>query len=208
MLPGRRDGEGRLDVTTDPVGATSTFQGGIAINPLGQVHIINANPTFYSNGFGVTGTGQLCCGSEATSSFKDGLPRTALNKLKIQTDTVPAATDPFVGGIRVGTLGGVYTTLVAPPVGDMPYWTNPPSIAGVAAVGATLTVTPGTWEGTAPITVTHKWFQSNTPIVGATGLTYVVQSGDYNQDIRCLETATNAVGGADVWSNRIIITTP
>lgn len=30
-----------------------------------------------------------------------------------QTDTVPAATDPYVGGVRIGPLGGVYTTTAA-----------------------------------------------------------------------------------------------
>lgn len=202
MLPGRRDGEGRLDVTTDPVAATSTFQGGIAINPLGQVHIINANPTFYSNGFGVLGTGQLCCGSEAISFFKDGLPRTALGKLKIQTDTVPDPKDPFVGGIRVGALGGVYTTLIAPPTVDAPENTVRPDVTGLNVVGETLTCDTGTWTNS-PTAYAYQWFQNNTPLIGETLNTHVIAAGDHGSVLICRVTASNAGGGNQAYSNAV-----
>src|SRR5574343_1090171 len=178
MLPGLRDDQGRLDVTTDPVDATSTLRGGIACNALGQVHITNVVSTNFVNGFMVSDTGQLVMSTDPIVDYKDGLPRDASGRLRGQTDTVPAATDPFVGGIRVGPLGGVYTTLTAPPVGDPPVNTVAPDITGDARVGATLTCDNGTWEGTAPITYTYQWYQGINVIIGATTNSYVVQAQD------------------------------
>jgi hypothetical protein len=54
-----------------------------------------------------------------------------------------------------------------------------------AAVGATATVTPGTWSGEDPTsTVSYQWYryygaQTTTPISGATGTSYTVTTGDY-----------------------------
>jgi hypothetical protein len=42
MLPGRRDAEGRAFVTSDPVDSATTYQGGIAVSPLGQIHVVPA----------------------------------------------------------------------------------------------------------------------------------------------------------------------
>lgn len=67
-------------------------------------------------------------------------------------------------------------------------------------IGQTLTTTPGTWTGTPTPTLTRKW-QKNiasvwTDIVGATGLTYVVQAGDSGLQLRVVETGTNDGGSA------------
>jgi len=204
MLPGRRDAEGRLDVTTDLPAASTTYHGGIAINAVGQVHIINASPNKFVNGFGVTHTGQLCASSEAAVDYLEGLPRTALGKLKIQTDTVPAATDPFVGGIRVGPLGGVYTTLTAPPVGDPPINTVRPDITGIPQVGEILTCSTGTWSNT-PTAYAYQWFQEGTPLVGETASTHTVTVGDDKNVLTCRVVATNAAGGAQAFSNAVFI---
>jgi hypothetical protein len=203
MLPGRRDAEGRLDVTTDPVGATTTLKGGIAVNGVGQVHITNVVSDNFVNGFMVSDTGALVMSTAAAVTFLEGLPRTATGALKAQVDTVPAAKDPFVGGIRVGPLGGVYTTYTAPPVGDPPVNTVAPDVTGDAIVGATLTCTSGTWTGTAPITYAYQWYQGATPIVGANTNTYVAQSGDLGSVLICRVTATNAVGAADAASQGV-----
>ena len=196
MLPGLRDDQGRLDVTTDPVDATSTLRGGIACNALGQVHITNVVSDNFVNGFMVSDTGQLVMSSDPIVDYKDGLPRDALGRLRGQTDAVPAPTDPFVGGIRVGPLGGVYTTLTAPPVGDPPVNTVPPDVTGDAIVGSTLTCSTGTWTGTAPITYTYRWYQGATPIVGANAATYIAQAGDLGSVLSCAVTATNDLGAA------------
>jgi hypothetical protein len=204
MLPGRRDGEGRLDVTTDPVGATSTYQGGIALNPLGQVHVVSAAPTKFTNGFGMSAANQLCISSAATVDFLEGLPRTATGALKAQTDTVPDPLDPFVGGIRVGPLGGVYTTLTAPPVTERPENTVRPEVIGIADVGATLTCDTGTWTNN-PTAYAYRWFQGNTPIIGANTNIYVVVEADRGSNLVCIVTATNTAGGNSAPSNAVRI---
>ena len=194
MLPGLRDDQGRLDVTTDPVDATSTLRGGIACNALGQVHITNVVSDNFVNGFMVSDTGQLVMSTDPIVDYKDGLPRDASGRLRGQTDTVPAPTDPFVGGIRVGPLGGVYTTLTAPPVGDPPVNTVPPDITGNVIVGGVLTCSDGTWTGAAPITYTYQWFRGATAISLATSNTYTIVADDLGTALTCQVTATNGVG--------------
>lgn len=196
MLPGLRDAQGRLDVTTDPVAATSTLLGGIACNALGQVHITSTVGDNFVNGFMVSDTGQLVMSTDPIAGYKDGLPRDALGRLKGQTDTVPAATDPFVGGIRVGPLGGVYTTLVAPPVGDPPVNTVIPNITGDLVAGGVLTCSDGTWTGAAPITFTYQWFRGAIELSLETASTYTVVAADVGEVLTCEVTATNAVGAA------------
>ena len=189
-----------MDVTTDPVGATSTLRGGIACNGLGQVHITNVVSDNFVNGFMVSDTGALVVSSAATVTYQEGLPRTATGALKAQTDTVPAATDPFVGGIRVGPLGGVYTTLTAPPVGDPPINTVPPDVTGNVLIGQVLTCSNGTWTGAAPITYTYQWYRGATPIPLATANTYTIVTTDQGTVLLCQVTATNAVGATSEFS--------
>ncbi len=207
MLPGRKDAAGRLDVTTDPVGATSALHGGIASNPSGQVHITNVVSTVFANGFMVSNTGQLVMSSDPAVNFVEGLPRTATGALKGQEGTTPNASDPFVGGIRVGPLGGVYTTYIAAPVGDPPVNTVAPDTTGDAKVGSVLTTTQGTWTGTAPITYAYQWYSGINTIAGATSNTYTVQASDLGNAVICQVTATNAHGGASATGPGIRIVT-
>lgn len=204
MLPGSVDDEGRLDVTTDPVGAGSTLHGGVALNALGQVHITNVVSDNFVNGVMVSDTGALVMTTAPIDGpYLAGFPHKADGRLVGQVDTVPDPKDPFLGGIRVGPLGGVYTTYVAPPVGDPPVNTVAPDVTGDAIVGATLTCTSGTWTGAAPITYAYKWYQGATPIVGANTNTYVTQVGDLGSVLICRVTATNAVGAADAASQGV-----
>jgi hypothetical protein len=204
MLPGRRDAEGRLDITADLPDATTTYQGGIAINPLGQVHAIGADPTVFVNGFGVSATGQLCVGSQDIAYYLEGLPRTATGRLKAQADTVPDPKDPFVGGIRVGSLGGVYTTYTAPPVGDPPVNTVRPAISGTNTVGEILTCDTGTWDNV-PTAYAYQWFQEGTPLIGETNATHTITAGDDKNRLTCRVTATNLAGGNSAFSNIVYV---
>jgi cell wall-associated NlpC family hydrolase/peptidoglycan hydrolase-like protein with peptidoglycan-binding domain len=52
-----------------------------------------------------------------------------------------------------------------------------PSIAGTAAVGATLTANPGTW-GPGQIALSYQWYRGSTAIKGATSNTYKVATAD------------------------------
>lgn len=117
MLPGLRTPEGAvyiLDSLPDAAGAG--FNGGVLVEPTGEVHVSSIlAPQQFVNGFGVRSDGKLCIAYGGTiANYQQGLPFTSDGRLVAQLDQTPAPTDPFVGGIRVGPLGGVYVTNTAP----------------------------------------------------------------------------------------------
>ena len=115
MLPGLRDAQGRAYTTSVAPGATTTYQGGIAVSPLGQVHISLSLPQAFVNGFGVRSTGAVCVSpGGAVASYQDGLPRSAEGSLVTQPDTIAPPLLPFLGGLRVAN-AGVLTVSDAPP---------------------------------------------------------------------------------------------
>ena len=91
----------------------------------------------------------------------------------------------------------------------------PPTIAGSAIAGETLTAGSGSWSGTAEITFAYAWQRCDAagatcaPIAGASGLTYVVATSDVGSTLRVLVTGTNGEGSATALSNQTaIVTTP
>ena len=76
--------------------------------------------------------------------------------------------------------------------GELPTNLTAPVIAGSAVVGATLTCTPGTWDGVPTPVITHQWYADGLPILGANVVT-------------CHERATNTVGTSSEPSNGIAI---
>ena len=71
-----------------------------------------------------------------------------------------------------------------------------PSVAGTAEPGATLTASPGTWTALSP-TFAYQWLVCNgacADVAGATGGTYVVQSGDAGHTLAVRVTATDSGG--------------
>ncbi len=87
--------------------------------------------------------------------------------------------------------------------GTVPVNTAAPVASGTGEVGATLSVTNGTWTGTAPITYTYQWRRDAVNIAGANSSTYTLVSADEGTDIDCLVTATNGFGGDSADSNDI-----
>lgn len=97
-------------------------------------------PVSWNEGLGYTASGQLCTTATASASdaWNGGLRRSANGSLVVaaqggtlnynggwpcnasdgavarQVDVVPAVTDPYVGGVRIGPTGGVYMTTTAP----------------------------------------------------------------------------------------------
>lgn len=99
------------------------------------------------------------------------------------------------------------TPPVTPPAALAPANTVKPAVTGTVAVGATLTASPGTWTGTAPIATTYAWQSctttaatSCTAIAGATNATYVAQTADVARALRVQVTGTNAKGSASALS--------
>ncbi len=66
-----------------------------------------------------------------------------------------------------------------------------PSVAGVAAAGATLTATPGSYGGATA--VAGQWQRNGMAITGATGASYTVQASD-GPNVSYREVATNSQG--------------
>ncbi len=74
--------------------------------------------------------------------------------------------------------------------------TAQPALAGNAAVGQTLTVTPGTWSGATPSTFTYAWLRCNangrlcTRVAAATAASYTLTADDSGHTIVAAVTAT------------------
>jgi hypothetical protein len=82
----------------------------------------------------------------------------------------------------------------------------PPTIAGTAQAGQTLTAAPGSWQGTLPISFTYVWRRCDpegancSPIADATAQTYTLAPTDVGSTIVVVVTATNRKGSASATS--------
>jgi len=89
-------------------------------------------------------------------------------------------------------------------VGDetAPVVTTPPTVAGAATEGATLTGTNGTYSGSTPITFEYRWLRATvagglgTIISGPTAASYITVTADIGFWIFRDERATNAFGNS------------
>lgn len=75
-----------------------------------------------------------------------------------------------------------------------PQNTSPPTIAGSALQGATLTGSVGGWVGTPTPTLAYQWLRDGANISGATSQTYVLQAADVGHQVAFMVTGTNGVG--------------
>lgn len=83
--------------------------------------------------------------------------------------------------------------------------TVPPAITGTPAVGQLLTCGTGTWAQS-PTSFSYDW-QSEGISIGVTTSTWTVTAGEAGNMIRCMVTATNAIGSSGpVASNTVTIT--
>jgi uncharacterized delta-60 repeat protein len=84
--------------------------------------------------------------------------------------------------------------------GTAPVNTTAPTISGSATEGQALTVSPGAWTGTAPISRDERWRRCDAAgancvdITGASTTTYTLVAADVGHTIRVRETASNAYG--------------
>ena len=72
-------------------------------------------PHYETNGFLVDEFGVLQVGKPPIAGFAMGLPFDSEGRLVIQMNQAVAPSDPYVGGVRVGPLGGVYAVDLTPP---------------------------------------------------------------------------------------------
>lgn len=104
--------------------------------------------------------------------------------------------------LEVFTIGFNQLEVIVDPqtAGTRPTNTAVPAITGTATVGQTLTLSNGTWTGTATITYTRRWYAGGTVIAGATGATYVLTAAEAGKIIQGQVIATNGVGVSQAFS--------
>lgn len=103
---------------------------------------------------------------------------------------------------RNGYAGGLYHVGIVPLA---PILVTASTIAGSVFEGATLTLTPATWNGRPTPTLTYRWQRDGVDIAGETGLTYVTTGADVGHAIRAVTDATNTGGAASSASSAITV---
>jgi hypothetical protein len=88
----------------------------------------------------------------------------------------------------------VFAAATATIISDPPTATADPAISGTATVGETLTVSPGTWDGTPTLTYQWQWAHISANIYGANTDTYTIVSEDLGRTLTCIVTATSNSG--------------
>jgi subtilisin family serine protease len=95
--------------------------------------------------------------------------------------------------------------------GTPPSSTAAPTIGGSPQAGQTLSVSSGTWSGTAPITYAYQWRHCDSAgaacvdVAGATGSTYALGSSDVGFTLRASVAAANAYGSATATSGQTVV---
>jgi hypothetical protein len=88
--------------------------------------------------------------------------------------------------------------------GNAPAATSAPTISGTPQVGAVLTLNPGTWSGSTPLSSTYAWQRCNASgadcarISGAHGRDYKVSTADVGATLRVAVTVSNRFGTTSV----------
>jgi hypothetical protein len=100
-------------------------------------------------------------------------------------------------------------------VPTLPKNTEPPTLTGmvvipilhleVALVGHPLSCSEGRWTGSPAPTLTYRWLRDGTPIEGATGSSYTIQTADEGTSLWCEVIATNAAGSTGAASGRAVV---
>jgi hypothetical protein len=105
------------------------------------------------------------------------------------------------------TLVAAFTAAGHAATGDSPpVSSSPPTIAGTAAQGATLSATSGSWTGTSPIAYAYQWRLCDAKGDGCANVdnaaqpTHVVSANAVGRTLRIQVTATNSAGSAVVVS--------
>jgi hypothetical protein len=110
----------------------------------------------------------------------------------------PTPQGPNVLADDITFITGVKPAPSAWPINDVV-----PSISGSSTHGALLTGHIGTWEFA--LNYTYQWFRGNSPIIGATNLTYTTSITDVGNKVFFQVTAINSVASFSVASLGLLI---
>jgi hypothetical protein len=143
-------------------------------------------------------------GTTASTAYMDAAPPAG--------STVGYTVRAYDAAGNLGAASNAFTVTIPsptppPPPGDTPP-TNltVPAITGTMQQGSTVTATPGTWSGTAPMTFTFRWLRCERTgfcreIAGATGSSLRLAAREVNRTVRVVVTASNAAGSAAATSS-------
>jgi hypothetical protein len=138
------------------------------------------------------------CGS--TGSGCAAVPRATTSTYQLTSADVGSVLKAVVTATNSAGSGAATshaTAIVAP---GAPVNTVPPSIAGTASGGDTLTASPGTWGASSPISFAYQWESCDSTgancweIAGATGVTYTIGAWEAGSDIEVSVSASNNSG--------------
>jgi hypothetical protein len=114
MIPGLKTADGALYVTTVAPAAGDPVSGGVTMTQEGWVRVNFNSPQRFDQGKAFTNNSALCVSNAAIAGYVNGLPVTATGALKCQLNQPVSPGDAYVGGLRVGPLGGLYIVDAAP----------------------------------------------------------------------------------------------
>jgi len=169
----------------------------------------------------ISGTASVGSTLTATTGNWTGSPDTYAYQWKRGSTNVGTNSSTYV--VQAGDAGASITCVVtatneagaaaAPPsnaiaipaaITAAPTNTVPPAITGTPAVGQLLSCSTGTWTQS-PTSFAYEW-QSEAVPIGVTTPTWTVTVGESGSMIRCMVTATNAIGSSgQVASNPVTI---
>ena len=106
-------------------------------------------------------------------------------------------------GSTTASSAPVVVPTVAPPVAGTV------TVTGTAALGGTLTCSPGTWGGSPAPDLFYDWTRAGTTGSVGTATTYVLSSADVTHAVRCTVTGVNVAGTASrASSNSVTLAAP
>ncbi|HEX8052110.1 MAG TPA: hypothetical protein VF517_03895 [Thermoleophilaceae bacterium] len=216
--------------STIRVVVTGTNPGGSASATSGQTAAVAGNPPVNSAAPVISGTLEDGSTLSSTTGSWTGTPTIAFARQWRRCDAAGAACVDIAGatgttyGLTAADLGKTIRVVVtatnmagsagatAAQTGAIdpakPTSTGAPTISGTPKQGETLTATPGTWTGTAPLSHAYQWQRcaadgsSCVDIPGAGDPTYVLAGDDVDKTIRVKVTTTNGGGSTSSGSSQ------
>lgn len=137
----------------------------------------------------------------------DGLPISGETANTFLVTTAQNGMDVSVEVTGTNVVGAETVETLPVEIEFAPENTVAPVLSGTPEVGETLSVSNGTFIGTAPITYTYQWKRDGVDIVGATSSTYLLDALDEGTEVSAEVTATNALGSDSALSNALEVGT-